>query len=171
MHPKSLEFLIEVEPVILDLAYGWFPPDKKTPDGLYFYSCTYCDQNFGNNDIHDPDCLHELAKATKEQWDKIDNAVEEYNKNYAGELRSSEEILEIKKGAKYRAFFKHFFKFPSHLVAWDYLTAGKDNKNVVCTCWMFEKDAKKLNSKTKHNKNCPYMRVSKAISKLYGLEG
>lgn len=171
MHPKSLAFLKEIEPVILDLASKWFPPDEKTEDGKYFYSCSYCDQNYGKHDTHDEDCLYELAKATKEQWDKVHKEVEKYKKSYTGELRSSKEILEIKENIKYRAFFKHFFKFPTQLVAWDYAAAGKDNRNVVCGCWMLEDKPRKLNKKTKHHKDCPHMRISQALSRLYGLEG
>ena len=169
MHPKSLAFLKEIEPVVLKLASEWFPPDKRTPDDKYFYACTYCDQNCGQHDTNDSDCLHELAKATKEIWDKIDNEVEKYKLNYAGKPRSIEDILELKENAKYRAFFKHFFKFPTQFVAWDYSTAGKDNNNVVCTCWMFEEKPKKLNKNTKHHNDCPEMKISKAIAKLYGL--
>lgn len=163
MHPKHLIFLKEVEPVILNLASKWFPPDQRTPDNKYFYSCTHCDQNCGKHDIHDPYCLYELAKATKEEWDKVDSETKKYKKNYVNKPRSKKEMSEIKKNLKYRAFFKYFFKFPMRLVAWDYSTAGKDWQNVVCGCFMLQKGVKKL----KHHLDCPEMKISKAISKLY----
>lgn len=162
MRDKEQKFIKEVTPVVLKLAKRWFPPDKKTPDGKYHYACTYCDQNCSQHDKHDDDCLYQLAKNTKEEWDKIEVS-DKWNKSpVTGKKRLKKDTRLMKDWARKRAFFKEFLKFPSQFVPLDY--NDPENKNVVCTCFIFSKIDWK---KRRHAKECPYIPIARALSELY----
>lgn len=157
MRAKEKEFLKAVTPIIKKLNKGWFPPDKKTPDGQHYYACTWCDLNCGQHNKHDDDCLYQLAKNTLEKWDEIENS-NVWDKDYKGKKRLPRDISSFKKHAKYRVLFKVFVAFPSYFIALDY--KDPKNKRVVCTCSIFEQ-------KRKHHQDCPIVAISKALSNLY----
>lgn len=151
-----------MKPIIQDLAAGWFPPDLKTPCGKYHYACTYCDQNCSRHDKHDDTCLYQMAKNTVEEWDRLDKETK-WDLDWKNKPRDPKEIQDFKEIFKYWAIFEYFIKNADVFVPMDF--SDPRNKQVVCSCAMID------DGMNKHNRKCPYVRVSKALHKLYKRTG
>lgn len=157
-----LEFMESMKPIILELADGWFPPDKKTPDGKYHYACTYCDQNCSRHDKHDDTCLYQMAKNTVERWADIDKETKwDYSPIGKKEKRTAEEVESFRSSYRYWAIFDHFVKNASHFVPLDY--SDPNNTNIICSCCSIFEDG----MMDKHADDCPYVRVADALHKLF----
>lgn len=155
---KRKYFLDGILPILESLNSKWFPPDKKTPDGKYFYSCSYCDQNCGQHDKHDDDCYYQRAKNTIEAFNDLDLS-DKWNLNHDGTPRKQNEIDYFKNYMKYRAVFKHFIQDVSDFVPLDY--SDPANKSIICQCHHFGR------SKNDHDPSCVNLQVSKILRNLF----
>lgn len=154
-----MTFLQEMKPIIFELASHWFPADKKTPDGKYYYACTYCDMECGGHVRHDPDCLYQMAKNTVEKWEEIDKD-DRWDLDWKGRPRDPKEIEDFREIFKYWAIFRNFLINVDQFVPMDF--SDPRNESVICSCMAFHKTTKY----EKHSPKCPYLRVSKALHKL-----
>ncbi len=91
----KMTFLEDMKPIILELARHWFPADKKTPCGGYYYACTYCDMECGRHVRHDDTCLYQMAKNTVEKWEEIDKS-DRWDLNWKNEPRDPAEIEDMR---------------------------------------------------------------------------
>lgn len=155
---RNLRFLKEITPVLKKLDKGWFPPDKKTPDVLHHYACSYCDQNCGQNDKHDDDCFYQVAKNILEEWAKIDKD-KKVEVDYKGQPRTKKDILEIKNSHKASVAQKIIFKnLLSVLIPYDY-----ESKGVICLCDMGKFEMK-------HQPDCMHQKIAQIVSNLFNTQ-
>lgn len=157
---KKLIFITKIKVVLEQLNSEWFEPNKKTPDGLHYYACTYCDMECGGHNNHDHDCLAQMAKNTLEAWNRID-IDNQYDLDYKKKLRLMKDILSLKEWAKYNAIFEHFIIDVQDFVPLDYSEPA--NEGVICTCCIFDGTG----DEDQHDPKCPYVQVSQALSELF----
>jgi hypothetical protein len=157
----KMSFLSEMEPILVDLAGRWFPPDKKSPSGLY-YSCTYCDMKDYGHEEHEDSCLYQRAKVTLEKWADIDKD-DKWDLDWKNNPRDPKEIEDFRKLYKYYAIFDHFITNAAHFVPMDF--SDPRNEGVICSCVMVDEGMEK------HSPTCPYLRTSKALLGLYQVTG
>lgn len=160
MKKRNKKLIEEITPILKKLNKGWFPPDKKTPDGNHYYSCSYCDMECGGHKNHDPDCYYQCAKNVIDEWQKIKDStlfdISPISKN----KRSKKDINEFKEFFKVQAVVNLLFApILKRVVPFDY---ADEDDNVVCQCRSFGDIRKRF-----HSKDCVDQQLAKVLSNYY----
>jgi hypothetical protein len=157
-HARYTKFMKAVYPLIVRLAGEWFPPDKKTPDGKYYYACGYCDMGCGGHEKHDDDCWSDMARRVLAEFERIE-ADTKYDTSWVtGETRTLEESREMRDWNKARVVLRTMYGNLMHVVPMDY--NAPENRNVVCTCNLFHH---KREEPRRHAEDCLHQVLAEAI--------